>query len=294
MRSKRFLGGIQVNKKIVSQQEAVNANIYVHALLANAGEYNKSPHFLPENQEKVRDIILRLVAACPQKLKAIDFGCGTGFVINLMRDLFEEIHGVDITVDMMKHVDLSSGNVLLHQSLAESTPFASGTFDFATAYSFMDHLVDYRDFIQEAHRVLKKGGIFYSDLNPNRDFIGAIADADNFDGVFPVTQLISREIRGALHNGQHYSDRYGIAPEVLEQAEPVKTYDRGFRPEEVLDVARTIGFSDCRVEFEWFLGQAKVTHEQSRADAQTVEKYLNDVLPMSSQLFKYLRFIFIK
>jgi hypothetical protein len=63
---------------------------------------------------------------------------------------------------------------------------------------------------------------------------------------------------------------------------------------EVLEAARAIGFSDCRVEFEWFLGQAKVMHEQSLADAETVERYLNAALPVSSHLFKYLRFIFIK
>ena len=284
-----------MSRSKVSRDEAIKANIHVHAYLANAGEYNKSPHFRPENQEKVRNILLRLTAGCSERKNAIDFGCGTGFMIHLMRDLFDEVHGVDITRDMMKQVDLSSGNVTLHESLAESTPFAADTFDFATAYSFMDHLVDYRDFLREACRVLKRGGVFYSDLNPNRDFINAVAGAEKLaGGVLPVTPIVRREIQGALHNGEHYQEQYGMNAELLEKAEPIKTYDRGFSAVEVLEAAREIGFSDCRVEFEWFLGQARVMHGQSRADSDTVEQYLSAVLPVSSHLFKYLRFVFVK
>lgn len=284
-----------MSQSTVSRDEAIKANIYVHAFLANAGEYNKSPHFRPENQEKVRNILLRLTAVCSERKKAIDFGCGTGFMIHLMRDLFDEVHGVDVTQDMMKQVDLSSGNVTLHESLAESTLFAADTFDFATAYSFMDHLVDYRDFLREAYRVLKRSGVFYSDLNPNRDFIHAVAGAERLaGGVLPVTPIVRREIQGALHNGEHYQEQYGMSAELLEKAEPIKTHDQGFNAVEVLEAAREIGFSDCRVEFEWFLGQAKVMHEQSRADSDTVEQYLSAVLPVSSHLFKYLRFVFVK
>ena len=284
-----------MSENTVTMDEAIKANIYVHAFLANSGEYNKSPHFRPENQEKVRNVLLRLTAACREKIRAIDFGCGTGFMIHLMHDLFGEVHGVDITQDMMKQVDLSSGNVTLHECMAESTPFAAETFDFATAYSFMDHLVDYRAFLLEAYRVLKKGGVFYSDLNPNRDFIMAIAGAEELaNGILPITPIVHREIRGALHNGEHYEEHYGMNAELLEKAEPIKTFDQGFRAVEVLEAARAIGFSECRVEFEWFLGQAKVMHEQSRADADTVERYLNAVLPVSAHLFKYLRFVFVK
>ncbi|ARP94346.1 class I SAM-dependent methyltransferase [Bordetella genomosp. 13] len=277
------------------QDEAIQANIYVHAFLANSGEYNKSPHFRPENQEKVRTILLRLLGGRRPDAKAIDFGCGTGFLIHLMRDLFREIHGVDITLDMMKQVDTSSGNVFLHESLAEDTPFSRDTFDFATAYSFMDHLRDYKAFLKEAYRVLKPGGIFYSDLNPNRDFILAIADAETrLNGLVPTMPIVTREIQGAMHNGEYYQQNFGLDADMLEKAEPIKTQDKGFDSAEVLRAAREIGFSDCRVEFEWFLGQAKVMHEQSRADADTVEKYLNSVMPVSSHLFKYLRFVFVK
>lgn len=278
-----------------TREEAIKANIYVHAFLANAGEYQKSPHFRPENREKVRQILKRLTSELPRNTesKVIDFGCGTGFMIDLMKDLFIEVHGVDITLDMMKQVDLSSGNIHLHESLAESTPFASNHFEFATAYSFMDHLFDYRDFLQEAYRVLKPGGVFYSDLNPNRAFIAAMVSAEQAPGPI-VTPIVEREIQGALHNGSHYEKNFGMDGKLLEQAEPIKSKDKGFDAGEVLAVARNIGFTGCNVEYEWFLGQAKVMHEQSKERVEIVDQYLHSVLPVSSQLYKYLRFVFIK
>lgn len=284
-----------MTKRDTSREQTIKANIYVHAFLANSGEYQKSPHLRLENQEKVRGILKRLIGRMGSvgNAKLIDFGCGTGFIIALAKDVFAEIYGVDITLDMMKQVDLSSGNVFLHGCLAEKTPFVDGYFDFATAYSFMDHLFDYKDFLKEAHRVLKPGGIFYSDLNPNRDFIVAMSRAET-GSIVDVTAIVEKEIKGALHNGAHYSQSYGMDGILLDQAEPIKSIDKGFDATEVVAAARAIGFSQCEVEYEWFLGQAKLMHEQSIGSTEIVDSYLTSTLPISSQLYKYLRFIFIK
>jgi SAM-dependent methyltransferase len=281
----------------IEKEETLKANIYVHGSLAKSGEYNKSPHFRDENQHKVRKILLNLTSNIDNlsQAKAIDFGCGTGFIIHLIRDLFSEIHGVDITDEMMKQVDLSSGNVYLHNSVAEKTPFDDNYFEFAAAYSFMDHLYSYEDFLKEAYRVLKPGGMFYSDLNPNRDFILAIANTkDVYPDISKLSPIISREYVGAVHNGSYYQENFGIESDLLDKAEPGKSVNKGFNAHEVVSVAKKIGFSTCFVEYEWFLGQAKVMHQQSIKDSEIIERYLNEILPVSSSMFKYLRFIFIK
>jgi len=157
----------------------------------------------------------------------------------------------------------------------------------------MDHLYDYKDFLKEAHRVLKPGGIFFSDLNPNRDFIVAMDRVEQASSL-EISPIVEKEIKGALHNGQHYEQNFGMDGQQLEKAEPIKSLDKGFDHTEVLNFAKEIGFSDCKVEFEWFLGQAKVMHQQSVEAAETVDAYLSSVLPISSQMYKYLRFIFVK
>ncbi|TWI53574.1 methyltransferase family protein [Pseudomonas duriflava] len=277
------------------RNKTLAANIAVHSFLSNIGEYDKSPHFLPENKAKVRSVIEGLYKSLNPSCarKAIDFGCGTGFIINLERDLFDEIHGVDITWDMMKHIDCSSHNVTLHQCRAEETGLESNYFDFASAYSFMDHLYNYEDFLKEAHRVLRKGGIFYSDLNPNKDFILLMEGlAEKSNEALP--RVIVKEIKGAIKNGTVYQDKYELDPDLLEKAEPIKSLNKGFDASEVLEVARKIGFSSFKVEYHWFLGQAEVMHKQSFENAEVVNSYLKSIIPASTSLYKYLSFIFVK
>lgn len=275
--------------------ETIEANIYVHSSLAKSGEYQKSPHFYPENKEKVRKNILRCIDMLPNltNRKIIDFGCGTGFIIDLVCDLFEEVHGVDITQDMMQLVDLSPGNVFLHESLAENTHFKECTFDFATAYSFMDHLSSVKPFLLEAHRVLKNGGVLYCDLNPNRAFIEKMLEMERMNTNIE-NPIIKREIIGALHNGNYYEENFGLNASMLEKAEPIKTNQLGFDPNEIENLAKEIGFSKCITEHDWFLGQGLLIKQSSKEEITQIENYLKVILPYSSDLFKYLRFIFIK
>lgn len=274
--------------------ETLEANKYVHSLLVETGEYQKSPHFRPENIAKVRGLVLSLTGAISKEgSRAVDFGCGTGFMIDLIKDRFTEVHGVDITQAMMNEVDLSSGNIFLHEAAAEDTPFDDNYFDFATAYSFMDHLLDAGDFLREVYRVLKPGGVFFSGLNPNRDFIVAMEGAEQ-QAVTGLSPIVEREIVGALHNGEYYAKNFGVDGDTLDKAEPIKALKKGFNAVETQGLARSIGFSECRIDYDWFLGQGKVMHEQSFDIAEQIHTYLTSILPVASSLYKYLNIILTK
>lgn len=277
----------------ITREAAVEANKKVHSLLVNAGEYQKSPHFNEENINKVTNIVKTILnnLELDSTLKAVDFGCGTGFMINIIHKYFDEVHGVDITRDMMKYVDLTPGNIQLHECLAENTPFEANTFEFATAYSFMDHLIDYETFLREVYRVLKKGGIFYSDLNPNRAFISSMKHAEIEEN---VSDLIQREINGALYNGKYYEENFNVDARSLEAAEPIKTLEKGFDHKEIKNICQKIGFTNCKIEYEWFVGQGKIHHTISPETAEHLNEHLQSLLPISSNLFKYLRIICIK
>jgi 2-polyprenyl-3-methyl-5-hydroxy-6-metoxy-1,4-benzoquinol methylase len=274
-------------------KEVIDANILVHSELVKKGEYQKSPHFKTENANKVKSKLTQLISNLPSntKKKMVDFGCGTGFIINLIHDHFYEVHGVDVTKEMMKHVDLSPGNITLHESFAEKTNFSDNSFDFATAYSFMDHLLDYRDFLKEVYRTLKKGGIFYTGLNPNKDFILGMENAEK--SISLGSPIVNLEIEKALHNGEYYKENFGLNSRLLEQAEPTKTFDKGFDFKEVLAFAKSVGFSKTEVKFEWFLGQAQVSKKKLN-EVNVIDDYLQSILPFSSFCFKYLSFIFTK
>lgn len=104
--------------------DIVRANIAVHTRMADS--YNQEPHFRPENQAKVRGTLEQLAERCGGG-KLLDIGCGTGFIIHLAKPLFQEVHGVDVTQAMLDQVDCSGGNVQVHNSPAETLPFAVRT-----------------------------------------------------------------------------------------------------------------------------------------------------------------------
>lgn len=275
--------------------ETLRANREVHAHLVASGEYQRSPHFRAENIARVDAVVRHLctsLVAASRPRRAVDFGCGTGFMIDRLVPHFDEIHGIDITPEMMARVDLSSGKVKLVESQAESTPFADGQFDLATAYSFLDHLCDVEPFLAEVHRVLKPGGVFYADLNPNRAFMTAMVSASKRGA--SCEPLVLREIKGALHNGTLYEESTGLDARTLERAEPGKTLRLGFDAIEVHALAVRLGFARIDIEPHWFLGEAGYLHGQDPSQADVIDQYLRSVSPVAESLFKYLRFVFSK
>lgn len=270
--------------------EVVSANIAVHS--AMAATYNeREPHFRPENQHKVREI-LQSVSERTNRGRMLDLGCGTGFILNLARDLFDEIHGVDITQAMLDRVDLSSGNITLHNQQCENLPFPSGSFDAATAYSFLDHLADYSVVLKEAFRVLRPGGVVYVDLLPNKRFWDEVNHVGERDGIHNIdTPIVQREVQMLVSQHEIVESEYAIDGATFLAAEPWKTATRGICAADFTRIAEKIGFSRVDVTFHWYLGQGNVLHGQGPSDAMTIEDYLRSVLPVSETLFKYLRII---
>ena len=280
----------------VSEKDVLDANIEVHSALANSGEYNKSPHFRKENQENVKNVLKNLVnrSPCKENSRLLDMGCGTGFIINLAKDLVAQIDGIDITKDMMNQIDLSSGNIKLHLGQVEKMPFEDEEFDIATAYSFMDHLLDYRLALREAYRVLKPGGVFYSGLNPNRSFSLMLESIEKKYGNQNLPHAISREIKGMLHNGAYYREEFGLNEDDITKAEPEKSLNKGFNEQEVTQFAKEIGFSSVESKHEWFLGQGVLMNLEPKANITQIDEYLDAMLPASESFYKYLRFVFVK
>ncbi|GAB4143231.1 MAG: hypothetical protein Tsb0016_12150 [Sphingomonadales bacterium] len=269
--------------------EVMRANIEVHSRLVE--DYDKEPHFRPENRAKVRAVLEQLQIDTQGK-RLLDLGCGTGFIINLAHDLFDDIHGVDLTPAMLAKIDTSPGNITLHNIPAEALPFPDASFDVVTAYAFLHHLEDYATVLAEAFRVLRPGGKLYVDLDPNRGFWHAIADAERQGDT--RSAIVAREIGAALHVDEAVAAQFGIAERVINLAEYTKSILGGIDAEEFAGHCRHIGFATCETRYQWFLGQGSVMHGRSFELADEIESYLNDTLPLSAHLFKYLRFIVTK
>ena len=271
--------------------EIVLANIAVHTRVAS--RYNSSePHFRPENQEKVKGILRDLSQRCGGG-KLLDLGCGTGFILKLAQEYFTELHGVDVTQAMLDQVDTTSGKIHLHNAQAEALPFPSETFNLVSAYSFIHHAKDYMLVLKEAARVLKPGGICYVDLEPNKLFWEAISKIDKptLDSGDP---LVRKAYDSVVNVDEKLEKEYGIPRDVTNKAEYGKSILGGIDPDLIQRQVRQLGFKDCKIRFEWFVGQAEVMHGQSFADAALIDAHLRRIAPLSNHLFKYIQLILTK
>ncbi|HKS58441.1 MAG TPA: class I SAM-dependent methyltransferase [Steroidobacteraceae bacterium] len=272
-----------------SLSDIMLANIEVHTRMVE--QYNNEPHFRPENQAKVRRVLEDLAKRTGGG-RMLDVGCGTGFVIHLAKDLFARIDGVDVTPAMLAKIDTSSGNITLHNQPAESLPFAAGSFDAVTSYAFLHHLEDYVKVLREAHRVLRPGGMLYVDLEPNREFWRLMTELERSERAGErFSDIVQREIKAVLHTDEQVSRDFGIDEETFNKAEYTKAVLGGIDAQLFARQCREIGFSECQVVPQWFLGQGTVMHGQSFEAAAVIEDYLVRVQPLSLGLFKYLRFL---
>jgi len=276
---------VNLDSPVPDRDAVVAANARVHSALVDRYEESE-PHFRPENVAKVRRRIEQLAADSPSTRRLLDLGCGTGFVIGLAKDQFTEVHGVDVTPAMLERVDRSSGNIVLHEGIVEELPYADAYFDAVTAYSFLDHLTDHVVALREAARVLRPGGRIYIDLVPNRDFWSSIYAAATAAGR-PFGAIVEREIDELVNHERKLEENFGISPADWRLAEPAKSGERGFAPEELLRDLRSVGF-DPIIEHEWFLGQARVHHDNSPELAQQMDSHLRALLPVTRGLYKYL------
>ena len=102
--------------------------------------------------------------------KALDVGCGVGRIIQVLAPRFAEVHGVDVSDEMIR---IGSDrlkelpNVRLHR--IEGThlkPFADGTFQVMWSYSVFYHMPRtlYYGYLKELARVMAPGGLLVYQL----------------------------------------------------------------------------------------------------------------------------------
>ncbi len=272
----------------------IDANIAVHTKLASFYEKTE-PHFRAENIAVV-DARLRAATERTSAKRLLDLGCGTGFMIDIAKKHVPAIVGVDVTRAMLDRVDTSGpAAIQLVEHDTGSLRVWPGAFDVVTAYSFLHHLYDVRPTFATASHALRKGGLFYADLDPNFDFWDAIAQLDGGGGYDPIVQ---REIDAVLHIDDTMHREYGIPNDVFNDAEYGKNIAGGFKEEVLRRDLERAGFSRVTFHYYWFLGQAHVVNDASRPSrderlerAGEMDAVLQRILPLSRRLYKYIGFV---
>lgn len=274
-------------------QKAIEANIAVHSAMAN--DYNTiEPHFRPESIGRVIEYIEKIKAENNFE-KVLDLGCGTGFMINILKPYAKEIMGVDVTQAMMDKVDTSGpAKIELVNSDTGSVVLKENYYELATAYTFLDHLYDMRPTFENCFKSLKKDGVFYADLSPNASFWDQIKSLDKTRS---YDAIIEREIKAVMAKDEEIEAQFGVKKEVFTQAEFQKHVEGGLREEKVRKQLEEVGFTNIEFIYHWFIGQAQLINDANLseevrfAQAKTMHEYLLRSMPLSKHLFKYIGFI---
>jgi SAM-dependent methyltransferase len=104
-------------------------------------------------------------------LRGLDIGCGEGFNTRQLVRLGARMQALDIAPTFIRHAQEAehAEPLGIEYSVADATnlPFASSSFDFATAFMSMMDMADHGAALRETARVLRPGGFLqFSILHP--------------------------------------------------------------------------------------------------------------------------------
>lgn len=126
-------------------------------------------------------------------MKMLEPGVGRGEHLEEFQKLGLEVFGTDISEETQK---LSPNlEITIVDSDTTKLPFDDGSFDIVYSKSFVEHLRNPLDFIHEAHRVLKPGGMLIT-LTPDWE-VGYKKFFDDYTHVSPFTAISLKEIQKA-------------------------------------------------------------------------------------------------
>jgi len=108
----------------------------------------------------------------PRGLKALEIGCGPGRLIRPLSNEFAEIHGTDVSDEMIRLAaeklrDIPHAHVH-HTEKSDLSIFPDDSFDFVYSYAVFQHIPSREvvlGYLAEARRVLKSGGILRCQIN---------------------------------------------------------------------------------------------------------------------------------
>src|SRR5947208_3020563 len=135
--------------------------------VAFGGKGQQDDEFFATASDVVRGLELelkRLPAVAPDARRGLEIGCGPGRLMRPMSRHFGEIHGVDVSDEMIRLARANLSEIphvqAHHTSGSDLSLFPDNYFDFVYSYAVFQHIPSREvvvNYIAEAARVLKRG-----------------------------------------------------------------------------------------------------------------------------------------
>lgn len=139
-----------------------------HYDLVGVGDISLSPTYNKWSYKVTRKILLRLCkkhSAGKANKQVLDIGSGTGFVVDVWKELGKEVTGIDISTTAVEKLrtQFPADKFLRCDVGSEVLPLPQNSIGVCTAASVLYHLVDdeaLNNALKNIHTVLEAGGFF--------------------------------------------------------------------------------------------------------------------------------------
>jgi ubiquinone/menaquinone biosynthesis C-methylase UbiE len=146
-----------------------NARYYVNTARE---DWSDEEFFRSGEQTVTEEVLTDMTNICqglsPERMKVLEIGCGAGRVTRALAGRFGEVHGVDVSGEMIRQARQALGglpNVFLYQNNGQDlSVLPPGVrFDFAFSSIVFQHISRreiIESYVREVHRLLRPGALF--------------------------------------------------------------------------------------------------------------------------------------
>lgn len=114
-----------------------------------------------------REILTKRLGRDPSRIRALDIGCGGGFLAEEFAKLGCDVVGVDPSAGTLEtaraHAENQSLNIDYRSGTGEEIPADDGEFDLVYCCDVLEHVTDLSRVMRETARVMKPGGLYFFD-----------------------------------------------------------------------------------------------------------------------------------
>jgi cyclopropane fatty-acyl-phospholipid synthase-like methyltransferase len=150
------------------QRARENARYYVCTVTT---DWSDEEFFATGERSVEEDIRTDLPNICqgklPSEMRVLEIGCGVGRMTRALADLFGEVHGVDVSGEMVRQAALAlrdRPNAFVYQNNGKDLSVVPALpFDFAFSSIVFQHIPSreiIENYVREVHRLLRPGALF--------------------------------------------------------------------------------------------------------------------------------------